>query len=367
MIDPIFNMFKVKFERLDKMNIVNKQSSKIVVYINLEMVFRYLYTARVDTFLAATGTDADTQICIMSNIINLAQHYRLYFAKMHKDAEVVLYCTDTSMEPAFINYKYNPSYRNHYINKTERNGTTRYINSRVNAIWKPLDIIMTYVNGVYLIRSHIVEPSLIPYVLQVSDGFADNKTQHIIVSTFLYDMQYIGRNSTMIYPDRENSVYLTKDNVGEFIKDSKKCKNPTKLYAQFIPFVLSITGDKYRSIPSIPGLGLSKSLRMLQDGIDGWKITTDTSTMQILVDLLPDEIKDQFMANFNTIDVIKQYSQLSPLDIESVTSKIVNKYDDYSLNLMNEKYFTQHPLMLVNSAREQVYKDNNTKRNVFDK
>lgn len=366
MIDPIFNMFKVKFDILDKMNIVDPIKDKIIVYINLEMVFKYLYTARVDSFLSANGDTADTQICIMSNIINLAQHYRLYFAKLGKDTEIILYCTDTSLDPDFINYKYNPAYRNHYINKTERNLNTRYVNNRVNAIWSPLDIIMQYVNEIYIVRSNRVEPSLIPYVLRDNVFIGDN-IQHIVVSSFLYDTQYIGMGMTVIYPNRENSIHLTEKNVGDFIKGAKKCKNANELHPNFIPFVLSVMGDRYRSIPSIPMMGISTAINVLKEGIASWKITRDTSTDIILAELIDEDIRDIFISNYNTVKFTNQYLQLTPLDIESIVSRITNKYDDYSLNKMNEKYFTQHPLMLINSAREQIYNDNYVERNVFER
>ena len=80
MIDPIFNMFKIKFDMLDSWSAL-KGIKKARIFINLENVLKVLYSPRLNEFILTNGNTVDVKRCLVSNIINLAQHYRLYCAK----------------------------------------------------------------------------------------------------------------------------------------------------------------------------------------------------------------------------------------------------------------------------------------------
>ena len=55
-IDPLFNMHKIKFDILDKWNFIDKSVQRVVVYINLENVFRLIMTPRVNNFVQAAAS-----------------------------------------------------------------------------------------------------------------------------------------------------------------------------------------------------------------------------------------------------------------------------------------------------------------------
>ena len=55
-IDPIFNMHKVKFDILDKWRFIDKSISRVIVYVNLENVFRILLTPRTNNFVQAAAS-----------------------------------------------------------------------------------------------------------------------------------------------------------------------------------------------------------------------------------------------------------------------------------------------------------------------
>ena len=91
-IDPVFNMFKVRFDWMNRNRILRNDVDRINWYINLENVFRVLLSPRLENMLMADGID-DNQIKmdLISNMVNLGQHYRLYAAKMGYESRVILY------------------------------------------------------------------------------------------------------------------------------------------------------------------------------------------------------------------------------------------------------------------------------------
>ena len=95
MIDPIFHMFKIKHTILDGLSVLDPNYDRVHVYINLESVFNKLINPRVNNYLVASMKTEDDKnrlkLSLVSHVINLAQHYRLYCAKHKKESRVILY------------------------------------------------------------------------------------------------------------------------------------------------------------------------------------------------------------------------------------------------------------------------------------
>ena len=102
-ISPIFNCHKIKFSKLDELNPLN--GKKVRFFINLESVLKRILTQYVNNYLVARNDTLYTKKELLSNIINLAQHYRLYCAKQDIESEVYLYWNYPCGN--FNNYKYN--------------------------------------------------------------------------------------------------------------------------------------------------------------------------------------------------------------------------------------------------------------------
>ena len=113
-ISPIFNCHKIKFSKLDELNPLN--GKKVRFFINLESVLKRILTQYVNNYLVARNDTLYTKKELLSNIINLAQHYRLYCAKQDIESEVYLYWNYPCGN--FNNYKYNSSYKLYYSKRT---------------------------------------------------------------------------------------------------------------------------------------------------------------------------------------------------------------------------------------------------------
>ena len=54
MIDPSFNRYKIKFEKLDSLKVTKPSVDRVCVYISLEMIFKTLFTPRINDYTRET-------------------------------------------------------------------------------------------------------------------------------------------------------------------------------------------------------------------------------------------------------------------------------------------------------------------------
>ena len=210
-IGPIFNCHKIKFSKLDELNPLN--GKKVRFFINLESVLKRILTQYVNNQLIARNDTLYTKKELLSNIINLAQHYRLYCAKQDIESEVYLYWNYPSGN--FNNFKYNLNYKVYYTNKFHNNIQADYISNVIKEILPQLSVITKYINQVYLITTSEVESSLVPYIIMKNRPC---DCQNIIISTDKYDCQYVLKDFGILIPNKDSSEYITKANVVDYLK-----------------------------------------------------------------------------------------------------------------------------------------------------
>ena len=81
-MDPLFNMFKIRFTILDNIISSNndiKPDDKINVFINVESILKLFMNIKMEEYLRVSNEERVLEF--ISNLINLAAHYRLYFSK----------------------------------------------------------------------------------------------------------------------------------------------------------------------------------------------------------------------------------------------------------------------------------------------
>ena len=351
MVDPIFNMFKIKFDILDSWKAL-KGVTKARIYISLETVLKVLYSERLNNFLVASGDKTDTQRCFVSNIINLAQHYRLYCAKHKIENEIYLYW-NYPYRLDFINKKYNNEYRSYYCNKMHHNDSCYYISEVMDSIIDQLQTIIKYVNQVYLITSTEVESSVIPYIIYRDQK--DDTVKNIIVSNSKYDFQYISYGFDIWIPDRDDSLLLNKDNVIEYLKERNHVSTQETVPINYIAFIVSLLGDRYRNIQKMNGVGLSRIIKMINQGLKQLIITENTTNIDLLASCIKDEYKEIFKNNYHCTNLAYQYEDISGSIERSILDQIEDKYDDNALQYLNDKYFKEHLIMMIDTKRDQIY------------
>ena len=367
-IDPIFNLHKIKFDILDKWNLVDQKTQRVNVYINLDNVFKVIMTSRTNNFIQAassvSGYDEYMNYVaksLVSNIINLGQHYRLWLAKKSIESRIILYW-NFPLPERFKNAKYLPTYRSDYIDKHTTSMDTSHILSAMKKATDFCQKCISYVNEVYLIQPGEIESSLVPYILQKEIYEKDGiPTKNILVSNTLYDFMYVNYGFTIVAPSikRKKPYKVTKENVIEVIKDKYKVSSVLTVNPNFLDFIISLLGDHDRNIPSITGVGIVSIMKILCKAVSESLITTETKDIDMLSSILKSDYKDIFKRNYHCTNFDCQLKDVEPLDIHRITSLLIDNYDEATLKEMNEKYFKRCPIELIRPKSEQVLYDHN--------
>lgn len=348
-------MFKTKFVVMDNLGVLDKEADRIDIYINLENIFKVLLSPRVNNYLMATvENDNEFKINLISNIVNIAQHYRLYATKYRKESRVFLYWNYPKTD--FKNVEYISGYREYYNHKMFKNDTCGFIVRNLRDCHEFMTKLFHYINQVYLINGGVVDGSVVPYIVEENIYCTrDNSSvQKIIVSNTKYDFQYVCYGFTVLETSKDDSCIITKDNVIDTLKKRMNIKTDMSIPYNLIPFTISLLGDRYRNIPKLSGVGLGTIIKMVNAALDKVLITTQTQDVDMLSKIIAEKFRDQFVKNYLCTYIPRQYDDLTLLEIRKVEEQIVDKFDDNGIDIINEKYFKTAPLMTIKTKKEQI-------------
>lgn len=358
-MDPIFNMFKVKFSKLDEIisnNCEISQDSKIKIFINLEPIFRKLLASKVDEYLKIKNDEKILEM--VSNIINLASHYRLFFTKNKLYSQVYLYMGYPFKE-VLKNKSLNPKYRDYYKHKFTKDPRGMILGNTLNDAIPLVKVIIEYIEGVYFIESNSLESSLIPQVITDSE---ESNTVNFILTNDRYDYQYTNKDFYIIRPKQNESYVINKSNLIRILKLEDKIVNDIDIPSHFYPFILCLLGDKYRNIDKIKRMGLSTLIKTINSAIEENIIGKDVTNINILANMIKKEYQGLVLTNFYTVDLDSQMQLLNLKDKYVITSQITDKFDNATLKRINNDYFQQYPIQLIEltSANNLIKKTKKT-------
>jgi hypothetical protein len=344
-MEPIFNMFKVKYAKLDE--IITKgcpdiqADSKINLFINLEPILRKLTASDIDKYLRVKKDEKIYEM--VSNIVNLAAHYRLFFSKNKLYSNVYIY-VGYPFNAVYKNADLQPNYRKTYQHKYTKDPKSMVLGHVLNEVIPLTKTILEYVKGVYLIESNTVETSVIP---QVITNESNDNYLNFMLTTDRYEYQYTNHNFYIIRPKQDHSYLLNKDNVIDLMKLEDKIVNDIRLPSSFVPFILSLLGDKYRNIEKIKRIGIGNILKMIRQAIDMNIISSNVTNINVLAEVLKEDIRSQVMENYYLTDIVSQYQVLNMKGRYSITSQLVDKFDNVSLKKINEEEFYLYPMYIM--------------------
>ena len=359
-VDPLFNMHKIRFNILDELVSKNcsniTDGSKINIFINFEMILASLYNPDTEKYLRMSRVDKVMEFT--SNIINLAAHYRLFFAKHKLFSRVFIYL-GYPFDAPFKNRNINPSYRYCYKNKYENNVHNFSTHDILTESITQARIIMEYINNVYFITSDIIEPSIIPHILNT-----DDTTEHInfIVTKDTYDYQYANSGFYILRPKKDDSYLLSSENIIDVMKQENNIKTEGTIDSNYIPFILSLLGSRKRNIEKIKGLGFGRLFITLKKAVDKGVLPPNVYSATILADLLKEDIRPELLNNYYCTDILTQYKMLNYRDKHLITSQVVDKFDNDGLMKMNDMYLRSNPINLTEISSGDKYFDKSKKK-----
>ena len=356
-IDALFNLHKVRFSKMEILfrDIEVKEAiDRVNVFINVEAIFNKFHNKYTEEALVVMTKEEIRafHMSIISNVINLAAHYRLFFAKNKIRSNIVFYMNEFSKYGEQNNSIHVSDYREKYVYSYTQNPNYELINGVMRSVLNAIEAIVDYLENIYFVSSDRIESSVIPLVM-VEDKMLDGQL-NFIVSTDPYDMQYVNKNFLVIAPMGDESRVLTTKNVYEFFRAKGELKVDDELPSYLLPFILSTCGDKRRSLDKVKGTsfnsiykGIKKLFNKLDIGDEEY-VSFEELAIAIKEDPLnPSGNRKRVVKNYMCIDLDRQLSMVSPSQKTAIEQQLKDRFDSESLKMINKKHFQECPLQIV--------------------
>lgn len=348
-----FNIMKIKYMDFDEMimkaKFLRDKSEKVNIFINLETVFKYL--SMISDLEKKIILQKDFPVILKSNILNLAGHYKRFFVNNELDTRVYLYHTDFNSNE-FIQNKYNKDFRSYYLLKYNENPKFAYMTDILKENVLPeVKKISEFIPKVYYITDKNIEGSLIPLII----GEEDKTRKNIIVTGEFYDTQYsLIPNYFVSYIHTGVGYRKTCSNTNEYLKETTKKENDEleslcRTYSNYSMYcaLLSVLGDRMRSIDGLSGVGPKILERYILQGLANNEITLTTNNPMLIGNIFhDDEMKDEFVNNYYCISVLDMYDELNTSNKISIMNQITDRFDNDSLLKLNATSYYKYPLIL---------------------
>ena len=348
-----FTSMKMKYQLYDQSlkNLNVGEVKDCNVFINFESVMTSLSLIR--DLESKLLLERKFTYILESEMINLCAHYRRFFRDNGCNTKVYLYYTDLTSD-TFSNFIFNDEYRSYYLNKFLKNPKFQLLgNNLVDTIIPRVKKILEFIPGVYFISAKNIEGSMVPLILAKENKDAKN----FIITGERYDTQYTMYPSTFIAhffkrsPLNLQIIGEPKQCVADLFKDNEQesDNNGYELFRNpsFYSTLMSVMGDKKRSVDPLKGVGCKTVQKYLNNGIDKGLVTKDTNTIELISSVFPEEYHDLLINNFRCISLESQYLNLTEQDRFNITNQIVDRSDYSSLLELNKSDYKDYPLMLT--------------------
>lgn len=348
-----FNILKMRYKDYDE-SITSKNflypTDKINLFINLESVFKNI--SMIPELEKKLVLQRDFRTILVSNILNLAAHYKRFFVSNGLDTKVYLYQTNFDSD-YFPQFKYNDEYRTYYLVKYNSNPKFIYLtDSLKDDILPEVKTYCEFIPNVYYISAKNIEGSLVPYTIAKEDPTRKN----LIVTGDIYESQYSFLPNFMVscFHNGYNRNSVTSS-LNSYLKEITKKEEkdiPESMVSIFqnYPFyctLLSVIGNKIRSIDGVSGVKTMTLFKNIERGLKDNEIQINTSNPNLIGEVFhDDEVKSDFVNNFYCTSLLPMYEELTETDKKSIFYQRKDRIDVDSLIRLNQTEFVNHPLIL---------------------
>lgn len=347
-----FNMLKIRYADYDE-SISNKgvlhQEDKINVFINLESVLKYL--SMITDLEKKLILERNHHIILISDTLNLAAHYKRFFINNGFDTRIYFYHTGLESDN-FPQFKYNEDYRSYYLMKYNKNPKFAFLTEELkSSILPTIKTYCEFIPRVYYINAENIEGSLVPFIIANDDKRRKNfminsdfyETQYSFLPGFVNHYFHRGQGFSKICSTLVEYVTMMLKKEKEECQSLIDCFNTYSFYCM----LLSIVGDRARSIDGITGIGPRTLEKLINESLEKHLITKDVTNPTVLSNIfMDDEIKKEFISNFYQTSIVYGYEELTESEKLSVLNQRKDRYDVETLKKLNSTTFYNHPLIL---------------------
>ena len=357
-----FNVLKIRYkdydnylcEAHDEIPAFLHDKDQVNCFINLESMFQTLCSIR-DLEDALIRVRNYPNI-IISNIFNLAVHYKRYFTVSEIPCRIYFYYTSLdSNSDDFYQAAYTSDYRAYYLMKYTKNPKyVRLMDSLRDRILPNVETICGFIPDVYYINAKNIDGSLVPYII----GKQDPTRKNIIVTTDFAETQYsLIENyfASYIHSTFKRTICNNHKESLEAVVNSqhnRKADEMASFYKTYQYYglycsLMTVLGSKNRSLFGISGYGPSVLEKNLKKAINDHLMKYDTTSPELIGQIFQEEVdKKDFIDQFNCLNVESGYTKLSEADLLSITNQIVNRVDMNSLTKINNDMLSSCPIQI---------------------
>ena len=344
-----FNIMKIKYSMYDNsfgdLNMITPFDS-INVFISMESVLHYL--SNIYDLDKKIVSEKECPIILTSDLLNLAAHYKRFFRDAGLETRVFLYMTDLDSETFYEN-DINEDYRSYYLNKFNSNPRI----SPLTEYWKYNVLpdamkIAEFIPNVYIINAKNIDSGVVPMI--IAEKYPG---KNVMITSDIFDTQYSFFPGWAVHYIRKTPLYSNiswnlRGYLKEIFKRDADQTTEVNLFANqsFYTLLLSVIGDKLRSIEPIRRIGSITLMKMIRSGIKDGLINYGTDSIELIKRIFPEDMQDDIKDNFIQFSIRDKFQHLSDKDKFDVLNQIIDRFDNNSLLRLNGERFYNHQIML---------------------
>jgi hypothetical protein len=323
------------------------------IFIDFWDILKPIYNPK--TIETLNTINAHEKSMIASEIINIIGHYRhFFFSRMKLYTNFVFYFSNKNSE--FRNGVHS-GYRETFYDKRLNIEHHQFgvINKIIRGNINLIRAFCEYVPHAYFINSGNIDYSLIPSIFlegKINYHDVDPKNETIIVSNekIHYQDLLLGDNVMQLeLRGKEKSRIITaQDIIPQLLSKSKKSAEDFTILPDLYSISLPLTGYKNFDVEGVKGMGAVKSLNFIQKQLDDNVLSNTGYSNLDSLKMIEDKFKDDnySILERNMLLLNNKMYEYKNKDLIGIEMQIVEKIDGKSVKLVNEKYFSKHPILI---------------------
>jgi hypothetical protein len=308
--------FNKLFELFDK-----KVNSDMLIILSLDEIIRPLFNIKFYQDIGANSL-TDEVNHLSSLIVNTVGYYRSYFKSRH-DKNTHIFILDN------YNYNYKPDHRTKRGQDTVCCLELQMLDEYVKSEIVKAKIILDFLPNTNILT--VKRPEFC-YVPSLITRFGLKQT--LIVSADPLYNQFISDSVSILIPKGENTLLIDKNSIGELISKKKPPKD-----IDYNAFKLASILNGSSKVLGVSSFPLNKTYNLVKESYKGSRLC-----------LYPDICNS---ADLNKIEMLAEADSIISKNNNLVISselevQIINKKDESSLKLINDKIYHKYPIILTN-------------------
>lgn len=317
------------------------EKDTVNVFIDLWDVVKSMYKpAIVDQIRNIDNYDS---YMLISEIINIAGHYRHYFwSRLSKYTNIYFYYSNTES-----NYckEVLPDFRNDFYNKRFRMDNDNDVhNNIISQTFSMVSKFCELVSHVYCINTGSVEYTAFPKM--IIDSHVNTNEYNLIVAQSEVYYQCIGSRYDVgiLHCKGERSSLVHLGNMYDILMSKSKNGYAGNISNELYPLVRAMSGMRELNVKSGDRTGVVKAVSRVQKMVDSSllqrEIDYDPETLSMLVD------DSALIDRFKVISHKNIINHIKPDERVFITNQIVDRVDIPLLKEICNRYFKKNEVRL---------------------